>query len=47
MLNTECQDLLYGNQVEDLASLCCTYKVQLLQCLKFRILSMNYQLFRL
>lgn len=31
MLNRECQDLLYGDQV--LASLCCTYKVQSLQCL--------------
>jgi len=27
MFNTECQDiLLYGNRVQDLASLCCTYK---------------------
>lgn len=29
MLNTECQDLLYRNQV--LASFCCIYKVQSLQ----------------
>lgn len=47
MLNKECQDLLYGNEVLDLSSLSCTYKVQSLQCLKLQVFSMNYQLLRL